>query len=95
MSVEQEFAGVDATGERVLEYLFETRSDLPPPVVAWNLSRRGEDASEEAVAGRLQRFERAELVERVGEGREYYRIDDDGIAYLAGILDGAARRDAR
>lgn len=92
MSVERERPAVDATGERALGYLFETRSDLPPAAIAWNLSRRGPDVSERAVARRLRRLERAGLVERV-DGRDYYRVADDGVAYLAGLLDRPALAD--
>lgn len=93
VSVERQPASVDETDERVLEYLFEKRSDLPPAVVAWNLSRRGATVSPEAVGRRLRRLERAGLVEGVDEGRGYYRIDEIGVAYLAGTLDESALRD--
>lgn len=92
MSVEREFGGVDETGERLLEYLFDTQCAMPPAVLAWNLSERGAEVSRRAVARRLRRLERVGLVERACEERGYYRIDDDGVAYLASTLDEAALR---
>ena len=95
MSVEREFSGVDETDERLLEYLFDTRSDLPPGVIAWNLSRRGAEVAETGVERRLDRLERVGLVERADadRSRNYYRVTDDGVAYLAGLLGGEALRD--
>ena len=91
---EGEFEGPDETDERVLRYLFDTRSALPPAAIAWNLSeaREGAAVTEAAVARRLDRLERAGLVERVDADRErdYYRVTDHGVAYLGGLFDPAA-----
>ncbi len=95
MSVERESAEIDETSERLLEYLFETRSAIPPAVLAWNLSERGEEVSRRAVARRLRRLERAGLVERACADRGYYRVGDDGLAYLAGTLNEASLRETQ
>ena len=91
---ERKFEILDETADRVLQYLFETRSALPPPAIAWNLSetREGVAATEAEVERRLDRLERAGLVERVGVDREqeYYRVTDDGVAYLGGLFDPGA-----
>ena len=89
-----EFEPPDETGDRVLEYLFDTGSALPAPAIAWNLSGEREGAAETdaEIARRLARLERAGLVERVDAGRErpYYRVTRDGVAYLGGLFDPAA-----
>ena len=101
MNVEREgreregaFEWPDETDERVLEYLFDTRSALPPPAIAWNFSGTREEAAatDAEIERRLARLERAGLVERAGAGRErnYYRITHDGVAYLGGLFDPAA-----
>ena len=38
---ERGVAGPDETGRRALEYLFETRSALPAPAIAWEPLGRG------------------------------------------------------
>ena len=77
--------GMDETDERALESLFETRSALPP-AIAWNVS---DEVSATQVERRLRRLERVGLVERAGADRErdYYRVTEDGVAYLAGLFD--------
>ena len=91
MSLERE-RKFEEPDERLLQYLFDTQSALPPPAIAWNLP--GDGVSAVGVERRLTRLERAGLVERAGVDREqkrdYYRITDDGVAYLGGLFDPAA-----
>ncbi|SER74895.1 winged helix-turn-helix domain-containing protein [Natrinema salaciae] len=70
------------TDDYILETL-DTGLGLTPAVIAWNI-----DKGRTTVQKRLNPLASAGLIERVDE-KGYYRITDDGHAYLEGDLDAS------
>lgn len=66
--------------DRILELLSSTGIVLSPSVISYNI-----DKSRDEVNRRLSVLTDGELVDR--EKRGYYRITDQGEAYLAGEFD--------
>ena len=81
--------------DAVLEYLQELETDtghriaLPPTAVWYNLVKELDllDRSQNTVSRRMNILWEAGLLEKADEKRGYYRITDQGIAYLEGQLE--------
>ena len=67
----------------ILELLEESGLELPPAVISHNI----DGISHPTVKRRLPVLQDHGLVKKISEKRGYYRITDDGRAYLAGELD--------
>lgn len=67
----------------ILELLQESGLELPPAVIAHNVS----GVSHPTVKRRLPTLAEHGLVEKSSEKQGYYRLTDRGTAYLSGDLD--------
>jgi len=68
--------------DKILELLAQGRLALSKKAIMVNFELSGIDISYSTVKRRLPMLEEADLVELVREQGGYYRITDQGIAYL-------------
>jgi Fe2+ or Zn2+ uptake regulation protein len=73
---------VDERGEMILELLVKTELALPPTPVYENLRMDGASFSKRTVYRKLDSLVAEGLVERVLDGKGYYRATDAGYEYV-------------
>lgn len=75
--------------DTILEYLDDIGVAEPPAVIHFNLKREGVGFVEKTTKRRLYKLQDLGLVQVVYEKGKYYKITDEGTAYLRGDLDAS------